>query len=167
MRLDYILYLLGTLLLVVAVLPLVTAIEAIGPETRLLWIISAIVLGLLSIGLGYHQRPKTMAQACQLELPIEKPKQETQHIAKEVSEAKTAEIEKTQPQATISKASSAGIELTEIKGIGKTRAAQLKTIGISNAAELAKASPKEIAKSLKISLKITKKWVADANKQTK
>ena len=167
MRLDYILYLLGALLLVVTVLPLVATIETIGPETKPLWIVSTMVLGLLSIGLGYSQRPKTRAQACQPELSTEKTIQETQYTSKEVSVAKTATMEETEPQKTISKTSSAAIELTKIKGIGKTRAAQLKAIGINDAADLAKASPKEIAKSLKTSLKITKKWVADAKKQVK
>jgi hypothetical protein len=46
-------------------MPFVVVIEGLESEGRNLWIISAAVLGILSIGLGYYQRPKTKAQACQ------------------------------------------------------------------------------------------------------
>ena len=66
MRLDYTLYALAVLLLILATVFFVVKIEGIEAEGRDLLVITAAVLGVLSIGLGYYQRPKTEAQACQL-----------------------------------------------------------------------------------------------------
>ena len=64
MRLDYTLYIIAALFFIIAVASL--AIPQLIAETeRNLWIAITVVLGLLSIGLGYYQRPKTKAQACQ------------------------------------------------------------------------------------------------------
>jgi len=65
MRLDYTLYILAALLLIITILPFVVTIEGVESDTRILWVITTVVLGILSIGLGYSQRPKTEAQACQ------------------------------------------------------------------------------------------------------
>ena len=65
MRLDYTLYVLAALLLIITVIPFVVTIEGVESDTRSLWVVTTVVLGLLSIGLGYTQRPKTEAQACQ------------------------------------------------------------------------------------------------------
>jgi len=65
MRLDYTLYVLAALLLIITVVPFIVTIEGVESETRSLWVVTTVVLGLLSIGLGYSQRPKTEAQACQ------------------------------------------------------------------------------------------------------
>ena len=56
MRLDYTLYVLAALLLIITVVPFVITIEE---GARSLWVVTTVVLGLLSIGLGYSQRPKT------------------------------------------------------------------------------------------------------------
>ena len=65
MRLDYTLYILSALLLLLTLLPFVITIEGVDSDARNLWMVITIVLGLLSLGLGYYQRPKTRAQACQ------------------------------------------------------------------------------------------------------
>jgi hypothetical protein len=64
MRLDYTLYILAAILLVMTVIPFVVTIEGVESDTRSLWVVTTVVLGVLSIGLGYTQRPKTEAQAC-------------------------------------------------------------------------------------------------------
>jgi len=65
MRLDYTLYILAVLLLAITVLPFFVTIEGVDSDSRSLWVLATVVLGLLSIGLGYSQRPKTKGQACQ------------------------------------------------------------------------------------------------------
>ena len=64
LRLDYMLYILAVLLLIMTIVPFVFAIEGVTQETRILWAAITIVVGILSIGIGYSQRPKTEAQAC-------------------------------------------------------------------------------------------------------
>ena len=56
----------------------------------------------------------------------------------------------------------ATMELTQVKGIGEKRAAQLKALGINSVDDLSKASAKTIAKELKISPKIVDKWIDSA-----
>ena len=65
MRLDYTLYIFAALLLILTLMPFIITIEGVDSDTRNLWMVITIVLGLLSLGLGYYQRPKTRAQACQ------------------------------------------------------------------------------------------------------
>ena len=64
MRLDYALYVLAAVLLIITVVPFVTSIGENTTETSV-WVVATVVLGLFSIGLSYTQRPKTEAQACQ------------------------------------------------------------------------------------------------------
>jgi predicted flap endonuclease-1-like 5' DNA nuclease len=59
------------------------------------------------------------------------------------------------------------LELTQVKGIGEKRAAQLKALGINSVEDLAKASATAIARRLQISPKITKKWIASAKELVK
>lgn len=59
------------------------------------------------------------------------------------------------------------IGLTQVKGIGEKRAAQLKNNGILNIQDLANSNIADLASKLDISPKIVKKWVADAKKITK
>lgn len=161
MRLDYTLYVLGALILVVTVVPFVITIEGVESDTRNLWVISTVVLGLLSIGLGYSQRPKTAAQACQTA---------TTTVPQETVPTQTPEVAVQEPAAPVVEAPAAAtvtLELTEVKGIGEKRAAQLKTLGINNAAELAKASAEDIASKLQVSSKIAQKWIDNAREIVK
>jgi len=152
MRLDYTLYVLAALLLIIAVVPFVVTIEGVESETpRNLWVVTTAVLGLLSIGLGYSQRPKTAAQACQPAVQIPQ-----------------ATVPQTQPAITMEKpAMTEMLELTQVKGIGEKRATQLKALGINSVDDLAKAPAEDIAEKLQISSKITKKWIASAKELVK
>jgi predicted flap endonuclease-1-like 5' DNA nuclease len=58
-------------------------------------------------------------------------------------------------------------ELLTIKGISEKRAAQLNAAGIVTIADLAKASPEDLAKNLEISPKITRMWIGSAKKLQK
>ena len=101
--------------------------------------VATVVLRISSIGLGYSQRPKTEARAYQPTVP------QTQAAATMETPAMTE-----------------ALELTQVKGIGEKRAPQLKAIRISSVNDLAKAPAEDIAKKLRISSKITKKWIASA-----
>ena len=65
MRLDYIMYILAIFLLIASFLPLLVEIEGVDNDTRTILAVSAVGLALISFILGYSQRPKTKAQACQ------------------------------------------------------------------------------------------------------
>jgi len=149
MRLDYTLYILAALLFLITIVSLVTPL--IAETERNLWVVTTAVLGILSVGLGYSQRPKTEAQACQPPMQIPQ-----------------TTMPQTQP-ATITEtpAMTKALELTQVKGIGEKRATQLKTLGINSVEDLAKASATTIAKKLQISPKTTKKWIASAKKLVK
>jgi predicted flap endonuclease-1-like 5' DNA nuclease len=144
MRLDYTLYVLAAFLFFITIVSLVTPL--IAEAERNLWVVTTVVLGILSIGLGYYQRPKTEAQACQPAVAI------PQTTMPETQLATTMET----PAMTET------LELTQVKGIGEKRATQLKAIGINSVNDLAKTSAEDIAEKLQISLKITKKWIDSA-----
>jgi len=166
MRLDYTLYVLAALLLIITVVPFVVTIDGVESETtRNLWVVTTAVLGILSIGLGYSQRPKTRLQACEPADPI------SQKTMPEAQPAETIEapIEKPVMKAapTVATPTAATIDLTQVKGIGEKRATQLKTLGINSVDDLAKASAKRIVKKLKISPKTVKKWIDSAKELVK
>jgi hypothetical protein len=71
LRLDYMLYILAVLLLIMTIVPFIFTIEGVTQETRILWAAITVVLGILSIGIGYSQRPKTEAQACQPTMTVQ------------------------------------------------------------------------------------------------
>jgi predicted flap endonuclease-1-like 5' DNA nuclease len=168
MRLDYTLYALAAVLLIITVVPFVVNIEGVESDTRSLWVISTVVLGLLSIGLGYSQRPKTEAQACQ---PVTVMSQETMPPAIETpQEEKTsapAEEATVKTAPNVATPTTATTELTQVKGIGEKRATQLKALGLNSVGDLSNASAKTIAKKLKISPKIVDKWIANAKELVK
>lgn len=168
MRLDYTLYVLAAILFIITVVPFVAPIVGETPETQSVWVVASVVLGLLSLGLGYTQRPKTEAQACQPAMATtQEMMPETQPAAtmETPKEEKTeAKMEKPAMKEAPTKATSAAaiVELTQVKGIGEKRAKQLKALGINSADELANASAKTVAKKLKVSPKIVEKWISSA-----
>jgi predicted flap endonuclease-1-like 5' DNA nuclease len=171
MRLDYTLYILAAALLIMTVVPFIAPIGMETTETQSLWVISTVFLGLLSIGLGYSQKPKTEAQSCQAAvtaaqetMPRAQPA-ETLGIPEEavITPAKAA-TKKAAPVATPAITAAA---LTQVKGIGEKRALQLKALGINTVEDLSKASAATVAKKLKISLKIVDNWVANAKNLVK
>jgi predicted flap endonuclease-1-like 5' DNA nuclease len=159
MRLDYVLYVLGAILLIITVVPFVTSMSEDTTGTSV-WVVATVVLGLFSIGLGYTQKPKTKAQACQPAMPTPQVAMpETQPAAPmETLEKEKAEAPMEKP--AVKEAPT--VELTQVKGIGEKRAAQLKALGINNAGDLTKASAETVAKKLKISPKIVNKWIDSA-----
>ena len=172
MRLDYTLYVLAAILFIITVVPFVAPIVGETPEAQSVWVVASVVLGLLSLGLGYTQRPKTEAQACQPAMTT------TQEMMPETRTATTMEASKEEAEAPMEKpamkeapttATSAAttVELTQVKGIGEKRATQLKALGIHSVNELANASAKPVAKKLKISPKIVEKWISSAKELVK
>lgn len=168
MRLDYTLYVLAAILFIITVVPFVAPIARENLETQSVWVVASVVLGLLSLGLGYTQRPKTEAQACQPAIaatqqtlpetqpatPMEAPKEEKTEATMEKSVMKEPPTMLTSVTTTI--------ELTKVKGIGEKRAAQLKALGINSVDELANASANTVAEKLRISPKIVDKWIRSA-----
>jgi predicted flap endonuclease-1-like 5' DNA nuclease len=165
MRLDYALYALAVVFFLITVVSFVMV-----TEQKSLWVVATVVLGLFSIGLGYYERPKaktvvpqqavSMPQAAMPQMPpvttMEAPKEEKVEVA----------IETPTPAPALAPAAPT-IELTQVKGIGEKRAAQLRAIGINSVDELAKASVEDIAAKLKIYPKIVEKWIAGAKELVK
>jgi predicted flap endonuclease-1-like 5' DNA nuclease len=168
MRLDFSLYVLGALLLIITVVPLVITIEGVGPEARNLWMVATVVLGFLSIGLGYSQRPKTKAQACESAEPLSVEPVSDTPISTEVEKSKEVTVEEAAIDEPMTSTDLVTVDdLTQVKGIGEKRAAQLKALGINSFTELANASAKNLAKKMKISSKTTKKWINSAKELAK
>ena len=65
MRLDYIMYILAIFLLLASLVPLLVEIEGVDDNTRNVLTVSTVGLAIIVFVLGYSQRPKTKAQACQ------------------------------------------------------------------------------------------------------
>jgi predicted flap endonuclease-1-like 5' DNA nuclease len=167
MRLDYTLYILASLLLIITVIPFVVTIEGVESDTKTLWVITTVALGLLSIGLGYSQKPKTEAQSCQPEVAEPQEEIQIQLVAtaeapkeeKNVAYMKAVEVNK---EIINSDPSISTMKLTQVKGIGEKRASQLKALGINSVDDLFKASEETVAKKLKISPRIVEKWIENA-----
>jgi predicted flap endonuclease-1-like 5' DNA nuclease len=165
MRLDYTLYILAVIFFLITTV----AAIALAATERSLWVVTTAVLGILSVGIGYYQRPKAKAETCQPAVPIPQATmlqtQQTAPAPKEEAIAAPAEPTPVMETATVIEPPTSAVptvELTQVKGIGEKRASQLKAIGISNVDELAKSSAADIAKSLKISPKIVDKWISGA-----
>jgi predicted flap endonuclease-1-like 5' DNA nuclease len=173
MRLDYTLYILAALFFVITAVSLVIQLEQ---TQKSLWVVTTVVLGLMSIGVGYYQRPKAQVQACQPAVPISQPTTSQTLPAipvvapvEEKTEAPTESppVMEVTPAAEVATPVPRKLRLKRIQGIGEKRVAQLKALGINNLDELAKASADDIAKNLQISPKMTKRWVATAEELTK
>jgi predicted flap endonuclease-1-like 5' DNA nuclease len=167
MRLDYTLYVLAVVFFLITAVSFAMVTEQ---TARNLWVVTTVVLGLFSVGLGYYERPKAKAAAPQpvvsvpqaatpqtspvttVEAPaVEAPKEEKVEMA----------IEAPAP-APASAPAAPTIELTQVKGIGEKRATQLRAIGVNSVDELVKASAEDVATKLKIPQKIVEKWIAGA-----
>ena len=182
MRLDYTLYVLAVVFLLITAVSF--AMVTAQPE-RNLWVVTTVILALFSIGLGYYERPK--AKTAAVPQPTAFEATEDAH-AKEAYRAENVEKTVETPTMPVSTTpvpmqviapipmptpppaetpATPTIELTEVKGIGEKRAAQLKALGIDSTDELSKASPEDIATKLKISPKIVEKWIAGAKELVK
>jgi predicted flap endonuclease-1-like 5' DNA nuclease len=150
MRSDYALYAVAIIFFIITMTVLVYP-----PDFKELWIVTTAVLGLLFIGLGYTQRPKPQAAAPPPPTPTPSPVTET------AKEEKTEIIVEAAPVSMPLVS-----ELTKVKGIGAKRSEQLNALGINTLEDLAKASAEDLASKLKISPKITGKWISEAKKLT-
>jgi predicted flap endonuclease-1-like 5' DNA nuclease len=187
MRSDYLLYGLAVVFFAMTAASLILVTEQLQKS---LWLVSTVVLGLFSAGLGYTQRPKTKAVVTPPVVPVESvlaPQTEVtpvvvkNPVAASVGSqaempAATERIETVEPPKnieampapTVSSAPEKSMrDLTQVKGIGEKRATQLKALGINGVEDLAKISVSNVATSLKISPKIVEKWVAAAKELTK
>lgn len=146
MRLDHALYTVAIIFFFLTGAVLVST-SMLEEFERNLGVVATVILGLLFIGLGYSQRPKTKVAAFE-QLPS---------APTAVTEtAKPVEVEAAPPAP----------ELTQVKGIGEKRAEQLRAVGISDVEDLAKASAKGLAVKLKISPKIIRRWIRSAKRLT-
>jgi predicted flap endonuclease-1-like 5' DNA nuclease len=187
MRLDYPLYALAVVFFIVTAVSFVLVMEQVQQS---LWVVTTVVLGLFSIGLGYTQRPKAKATAAQpstsepkitMAKPLN-PAVDDAHEAEAFRGENAGQTVETQilPQSTspipmqviaptpvlapppAESPMEEAADLTHVKGIGMKRATQLKALGINDVEDLAKASAENMATKLKISPKITRKWIAEA-----
>jgi len=149
MRSDYALYTVAIILFII------TGISFALPKgfERDVSVVTTAVLGLFFVGLGYAQRPKPKVAAIEVTPPSPAPAPPP--VTEVVKEEKTEALAEVAPPV---------LELTEVKGIGEKRAEQLKALGISRVEELAKASAEDLAEKLKISPRITNKWIESAKK---
>jgi predicted flap endonuclease-1-like 5' DNA nuclease len=152
MRSDYVLYVVAIIFFAITG---IGALILADPER--LWIVSTAVLGFLFIGLGYSQRPRP--RAIKVEAPPQMPAPAIPPPPPTVTE-----VAKEEKAETVIEVAPPKMELTEVKGIGEKRAQQLKALGISSVEELANASGKDLAAKLKISPKITEKWIENAKR---
>ncbi|NWG10832.1 hypothetical protein HXY33_03650 [Candidatus Bathyarchaeota archaeon] len=161
MRSDYALYMVAIIFFLITALSLALELTA---DERSLWVVTTAVLGLLFIGLGYTQRPKIGAAPSAPPPPPPPPQPAIQVPSPPPTVAETVKEEKIEPVVEI--APSPKMELTAVKGIKAKRTEQLKAIGISNVEELANASANDVAEKLKISPKITGRWIQEAKQLT-
>lgn len=168
MRSDYALYVAAIILFIIAGISAVIVPAGLGRD---LWVVTTAVLGLLFAGLGYTQKPKLKARITvetppstpvltPAPAPATAPATTREPIAPTVTEpAKEEKIEvPVEPAPSV-------LELTEVKGIGEKRKEQLNAFGINSVEDLAKASADDLATKLKVSPKITAKWIEDAKKK--
>jgi predicted flap endonuclease-1-like 5' DNA nuclease len=154
MRSDYALYVVAIIFFILTAIVL-----AYQVELRELWITTTAILGLLFIGLGYTQRPKPRPMA------IKAPPPSSPSAAPPAPAPPPAvEIMKEEKSEIVVEAIPAPpmMELTKVKGIGEKRKEQLKALNVSSVEDLAKASAEDLASKLKISPKITGKWIENA-----
>jgi predicted flap endonuclease-1-like 5' DNA nuclease len=154
MRSDYALYLVAIIIFIITGMSFALALAEFE---RNLWIVTTAILGLLFLGLGYSQRPKLQAKAIKAPPP-------TPSLATSPAPAPTVEVAKEEkPEIVVeAKPVPSMMELTKVKGIGEKRKEQLKTLNISSVEDLAKASAEDLASKLKISPKITGRWIDSA-----
>jgi predicted flap endonuclease-1-like 5' DNA nuclease len=134
---------------------------------RNLSVVSTTMLGILFAGLGYILRPKptttvapTTTAMAFAPPPPPPPVPEPQPL--QIAVPETQPVVEQQIEVVAEATVPSTPELMKVKGIGEKRAKQLSDMGISSIEGLSKASAKEIAAQLKISPKITEKWVANA-----
>ena len=166
MRLDYTMYALAIVFFIITAVSFALVTEQNG---RSLYVVSAVVLGVLSITFGYFMRPKTKANNMnQLTTPTPSAPQSAVTIEGLLAAAPKVEASMEETLINSSPVSKVPeLEFAQIRGINKTRATELMANGIKNLKDLAKASPEDLAAKLKVSPKIVKMWIGSAKKLVK
>ena len=156
MRSDYALYMVAIIFLIITVI----SFALVSTEfERNLSVVTTAMLGLLFFGLGYTQRPKPQSVAVKASPPPAAPPR----VAAPAPLPAVEVVKEKKPEIVVEAAPVPSImELTEVKGIGEKRKEQLKALGIRSVEDLAKASAEDLAQKLKISPKITGKWIENA-----
>ena len=165
MRLDYVSYAVAIVFFIVT---LAAAVYSFAQQQ--VWVVTTVVIGLAFIGVGYTQRPRpAVAPSVTTSVPPPPPSQQQQQ-QQQVPEVTTAptqpivtdvvKLEEAKP--VVQPLQSPAVGLTDVKGIGEKRAAQIRALGITSVEDLAKASAKDLAVKLNISPKITDKWIESA-----
>jgi predicted flap endonuclease-1-like 5' DNA nuclease len=139
LRFDIIFYFFGIICFVLAVCIIPFWGVTLIPVA---FLIVLLLFGLFFIASGYSARPK--------KYPLIVPAKPTETKVEE---------KPIQPPPTPSKPLT---ELNKIKGIGPKRIAQLKALQITSVEDLARFSAEDLATELKISSKITAKWIEQA-----
>ncbi len=173
MRSDYMLYVVAAICFIITGLAFALTIS---PFERNLSAVSSVILGLFFAGLGVTQRPRSISTAVDIpsrsiqplsaatalmEVQTPPPPSQTAitdtppSTASTMSQEPTVSVEPILPLVP-------ALQLTDIKGIGPKRMEQLKALGINSIDDLSKASIDDVANKLKISPKITTKWVNGA-----
>jgi predicted flap endonuclease-1-like 5' DNA nuclease len=119
------------------------------------FLIVFLLFGLLFMAFGYSTRPRHY----RITTPSKPPEAKIEEKPPQPPE--TTETPTT-PQPPSPKPSKPLMELTRIKGIGPKRVTALNALQIMSVEDLAKFSAEELADKLKISSKITAKWVEQA-----
>lgn len=173
MRSDYMLYVVAAICFIITGLAFALAIS---PFERNLSAVSSVILGLFFAGLGITQRPRSLSRAVDVPsrsiqplstatalMEVQAPPPPSPKPITETSPSppSTMPLEPTVAVEPIVP-SVPTLQLTDVKGIGPKRMEQLKALGISSVDDLSKASRDDLAKQLKISPKITTKWVDGA-----
>jgi predicted flap endonuclease-1-like 5' DNA nuclease len=159
MRSDYALYLVAIIFFVITAMSF--ALELAELE-RNVWVVTTAILGIFFIGLGYTQRPRPRPISIKAAPPTPPPAASTP--APTSAPPPAAEIEREVKPEIVPEATPAPamMELTKVKGIGEKRKEQLKSLNVSSVEDLARASAEDLASKLKISPKITGKWIDNA-----
>ena len=173
MRLDYVSYAVAIVFFIVT---LAAAVYSFAQQQ--VWVVTTVVVGLAFIGLGYTQRPRPAAPPVTTSVPPpppSQPQQQQEQQQPQMPEVQVPEVTAAPTQPTV--ANAVKLEeakpvvqplqfppggLTDVKGIGEKRAAQIRALGITSVEDLAKASAKDLAAKLNISPKITGKWIENA-----
>jgi predicted flap endonuclease-1-like 5' DNA nuclease len=194
MRLDYVMYALAILSFILTAISLAIIKDQNGNlyvvSTVVLGLLLAIVgycmrpkiktaaAYTLAVSTPQKTALATMPQAAvTVETPVIKaPKVEAPPVVVEAPKVEapsteTPVVDEPQPAAqkpaSITVSEVPAMEFTQIRGISKSRANQLKTNGINNIQELANANAAELATKLNVSPKIVKMWIGSAKKQIK
>jgi predicted flap endonuclease-1-like 5' DNA nuclease len=160
MRSDYALYVVAVIFFVIT---LILSVAQLGNA----WTVASVatvVIGLLFLGAGYTQRPKAKATPIEAPTTPTPPARPTEPLPITTKPSTAMEVVKEEKTEEVTEVAAARLatELTLVKGIKEKRSQQLRTLGIGSVEDLAKASPNDLAAKLKISPKITEKWIQDA-----